>query len=451
METVEGVVIVGAGSVGLLTALKLGRAGIRVVVLESQAGISSLSHATAYTPTTMALLDEVGLLEEVRKRAVMCPDVAYRHGDGTLIAKMDWDALAADTDYPYMLLMGHNHVSGVIVQHLGALPNVEIRWNHQVREVVQDDACVTLQTQGPGGRTQLRSRWVVAADGARSTVRQKLGLKLTGRRWPERMVAINVFYDFALHGYSRANFIHDPRHWAFAFQLEQTGLWRVCYEEQSSLSDAEIRQRVPARLERLLPGAPMPDQYRLEQVDLFQVSQRCVANLRRGRVLLAGDAAHVSNPMGGLALSGGVQEALQLGQALIAVINESAATSVLDDYSLSRRKVFAAFTAKASTPYFTWMKETGRIQRARDLALLEKAGMDRSDMREFLLDFEKLNGRRSRSLTSRVGLVGEVLKQILRGAIRAISAFAMASCNAVVGASSLAKESRPPRSANERA
>ncbi|WP_325948300.1 FAD-dependent oxidoreductase [Pseudomonas putida] len=446
METVEGVVIVGAGSVGLLTALKLGRAGIRVVVLEARAGISSSLHAAAFTPTTMAALADEGLLEEVRKRAVMCPDVAYRHSDGTLIAKMDCDVLAPDTDYPYLLLLGQNHLCGLIAQQLGALPNVEIRWNHQVEEVVQDDACVTLQTRGPGGRTQLRSRWVVAADGANSSSRDQLGLKMTGRRWPERMVAVDVFYDFTLHEYSRANFIHDPLDWAFIVQLDQSGLWRVCYEENSSLSDVEIRHRMPERLQRLLPGAPTADQYRVEQLDLFQVSQRCVKDLRRGRVVLAGDAAHVSNPMGGLGLSGGVQDASLLGQALIAIINENAAPSVLDEYSLSRRKAFTAFTSKASTPWFTWMKEGGRIQRARDLALLEKAGTDRAVMREFLLDFEQFNGRRSRSLTSRVKLIGEVVKQSLHHALRSTSGFAMELWERACSR----KDSRTPRSISHR-
>jgi 2-polyprenyl-6-methoxyphenol hydroxylase-like FAD-dependent oxidoreductase len=318
-------------------------------------------------------------------------------------------------------------VCSIIVQHLCALPNVEIRWNHRVDEVDQDASYVTLQTSSPGGPTQLRSRWVAATDGARSSVREKVDLKLDGSRWPERMVALNVFYDFALHGYSRANFIYDPVDWAFVVQLDQTGLWRVCYEENASLSDVEIRQRMPERLERLLPGAPTPDQYRIEHLDPFQVSQRCVAECRRGRVILAGDAAHVTNPMGGLGLSGGVRDALHLGEALISVINDNAALSVLDDYAASRRKAFLEFTSPTSTAYFTWMKENGPIQRARDLAMFERAGTDRSVMRQFLLEFEKLNGRRSRSITSWISLIMGVLKQLLYNTVKSISRSAVAS------------------------
>lgn len=394
METLDGVVVVGGGPVGLLTALKLGKAGIRVVVLEAESGVSPSPRAVAYMPPTAAALDRFGLLEDIRKRAVWCPDFAYRHGDGELIAKMDWSVLAQDTQYPYMLLLGQNHVSNIIAQHLRELPNVEIRWNHRVEEVDQDDAYVTIQTSSPGGTSRLRARWVAATDGARSTVRQKVGLTFDGSTWTERLVATNVFYDFNLHGYSRANFVHDPVDWAVVVQLDKTGLWRVCYGEDASLSDAEVRQRLPERFKRLLPGAPTPDQYRVDHLNPYRVHQRCAAEFRRGRVILAGDAAHATNPMGGLGLSGGVLDAEHLAEALIAVIKNGASTKTLDEYSIDRRKVFLEFTSPTATANFTWMKESDPAQRARDVAMFEHAGADRSVMRQFLLDFEKLNGRR---------------------------------------------------------
>lgn len=394
METLDGVVVVGGGPVGLLTALKLGKAGIRVVVLEAESGVSPSPRAVAYMPPTAAALDRFGLLDDIRKRAVWCPDFAYRHGDGELIAKMDWSVLAQDTQYPYMLLLGQNHVSNIIAQHLRALPNVEIRWNHRVEEVDQDDAYVTIQTSSPGGTSRLRARWVAATDGARSTVRQKVGLSFDGNTWTERLVATNVFYDFNLHGYSRANFVHDPIDWAVVVQLDKTGLWRVCYGEDASLSDAEVRQRLPERFKRLLPGAPTPDQYRVDHLNPYRVHQRCAAEFRRGRVILAGDAAHATNPMGGLGLSGGVLDAEHLAEALIGVIKNGLSTKSLDEYSIDRRKVFLEFTSPTATANFTWMKESDPAQRARDVAMFQHAGADRSVMRQFLLDFEKLNGRR---------------------------------------------------------
>jgi 2-polyprenyl-6-methoxyphenol hydroxylase-like FAD-dependent oxidoreductase len=394
METLDGVVVVGGGPVGLLTALKLGKAGIRVVVLEAESNVSPSPRAVAYMPPTAAALDRFGLLDDIRKRAVWCPEFAYRHGNGELIAKMDWNVLAQDTQYPYMLLLGQNHVSNVIAEHLRALPNVEIRWNHRVEEVEQDDNYVTIETSSPGGTAKIRAKWVAATDGARSTVRQKVGLTFDGITWGERLVATNVFYDFSLHGYSRANFVHDPVDWAVVVQLDKTGLWRVCYGEDASLSDAEVRARLPERFKRLLPGAPTPDQYRVDHLNPYRVHQRCAAEFRRGRVVLAGDAAHATNPMGGLGLSGGVLDAEHLAEALIRVIKDGESTKVLDEYSVDRRKVFLEFTSPTATANFTWMKESDPAQRAKDVAMFEKAGTDPKIMRDFLLDFEKLNGRR---------------------------------------------------------
>lgn len=423
METVDGVVVVGGGSVGLLTALKLGRAGIRVVVLEAEPAASSVQQVVAYTPITAAALSELDLLNDIRKYAVMCPDVTYRSGNGKLIAKMDWEVLAEDTDYPFMLLIGRNQVLNILVQHLRALPNVDIRWNHRVDDVEQDDGYVKIQTISPCGPIQLRSRWLAATDGAQSAIREKVSPEFNGRNWPERMVAVNVFYDFPLHGYSRANFIYDAVDWAFIVQIDQTGLWRVCYEESLSLSAAQVVQQVPARLQRLLPGAPSPDQYRVEHIAPYQVTHSCVSEFRRGRVILAGDAAQITNPMGGMGLSGGILEAVSLGDALIAIINESASDSVLDEYSDNRIKAFQDFTSPTSSAFSVWMKECGPVQRSRDLAMFGKAGTDRCVMRQFLLEFEKINGRRSCSWSSRISLMTYAIKQQFNRITKRVATF----------------------------
>ncbi|WP_235366279.1 FAD-dependent oxidoreductase [Caballeronia zhejiangensis] len=405
METLEGVVVVGGGPVGLLTALKLGRAGVKVVVLESEPSVSPSPRAVAYMPPTVAALERFGLLDDVRKRAVWSPEINYRHGDGTLFSTLDWGVLDEDTEHPYMLLLGQNHVSNVIVEHLQALPNVDIRWNHRVESIKQDTAYVTIETRMPGGLSRIRTRWVAATDGARSTVREQLGLTFDGTTWDERLVATNIFYDFSFHGYSRANFVHDPVDWAVVVQLDQSGLWRVCYGEDPDISMDEVRRRMPERFRKILPGAPNPDQYRVDHINPYRVHQRCASEFRRGRVLLAGDAAHITNPIGGLGLSGGVLDAEHLATALIAVIKESASKRVLDKYAAERRRVFLDFTSPTATANFNWMKESDPAKRAQDTAMLQSATADRAVMREMLLNFEKLNGvpRPSRLCAPEVG------------------------------------------------
>ncbi|MFK3973295.1 FAD-dependent oxidoreductase [Pseudomonas sp. NPDC087358] len=405
METVEGVVVVGGGAVGLLTALKLGKAGVRVVVLEARSDVTSSQHVVACTPPIIEALDRLGLLDDVRQRAVLCQDIAFRQGDGTLIAKLDWEVLSDATDHPHMLLLGQNHMSLTILEHLRRLPTVDIRWNHRVQEVEQNDSHVTLHASGPGGKASIRARWVVAADGAQSKVRETLGLAFVGHSWPERMVATNLYYDFSLQGYSRFNLVHDPVDWGFIAQLDKSGLWRLCYEEDPLISDAAVGQRLQQRLERLLPGTPTPDQYRVDDFTTYTVHQRCAEQLRRARVILAGDAACVTHAISGGGLSGGILEAEELAEALSAVLEDESCLESIDDYCVRRKRVYAELTCVDSSIPFTSMNERGPIQRARDRAMLKKAGGDRSLMRGLLLKFEQLNGRRSRSFTTRVNRV----------------------------------------------
>ncbi|AHZ78072.1 MULTISPECIES: FAD-dependent oxidoreductase [Pseudomonas] len=414
MESIEGVVVVGGGAVGLLTALILGKAGARVVVLESGPDVSPSSWPVAYTPSAIAVLERAGLLEDICKAAIRTDDVAYRHADGNLIARMEWNAVSEDREHPYMLLLAQHHVSGVIVEHLRRLPNVEIRWNHQVKGLEHDGSWVTLSKCTPGGDSELRARWVVGADGAQSTVRKHLGVSFDGITWPEQMVAVNVFYDFALNGYSRINFVHDPADAAAVIQLDQSGLWSVCYEEDRALSEAEILKRVPLRLARLLPGTPTPDQFRVERVRPYRVQQRCAGEFLRGRVILAGDAAHMANPMGGLSLSGGAVDAEHIALSLLTELNEAASDSAFEEALIAHRRRVLELISPTATPYLSWNSESDASRRAQDIALFEVAGNDRAVMRCFLLDFERINSRRPKSVMAWLKALPSTLRWSVR-------------------------------------
>nr|ACZ51376.1 hypothetical protein [Pseudomonas sp. NyZ402] len=400
MESIEGVVVVGGGAVGLLTALLLGKAGVRVVILESASSVSAASWAVAYTPSAIAVLERAGVFDDIFKAAIRSDDIAYRKADGSLIAKMDWSVLSEDAQHPYMLLLAQRHVCGVIVRHLRTLSNVEIRWNHHVSRLEQDGSCVTLTTRTPGGDSELRARWVVAADGAQSALREQLGATFEGVTWPEQMVAVNVYYDFALHGYSRINFIHDPEYPAAVIQLDRSGLWSLCYEGDRAFSPAEIIKRAPQRLARLLPGTPTADQFRIDSIRPYRVQQRCAVELMCGRVILAGDAAHVANPVGGLSLSGGVMDAEHVALSLSAEFSESPSDTPVEASLEAYRNRLLALTAPMATPYPSWIKERNSARRAQDTALFERAASNRAAMRRFLLDFSKINGRRPRSVSA---------------------------------------------------
>src|SRR5690606_18851049 len=162
-----------------------------------------------------------------------------------------------------------------------------------LHRLTQDADGVTLTLEHGEER---RARWVIGADGAGSAVRKELGLGFEGFTWPERFVATNVYHRFESADYGLSTMVIDDRWGAVIVKLTPDGLWRCTYMEDAALPEATFLDRVPAAYEYLLPG---DDGYRLDRAAPYKMHQRCAEPFRKGRVLLAGDAAHVTNPTGG--------------------------------------------------------------------------------------------------------------------------------------------------------
>ena len=223
-----------------------------------------------------------------------------------------------DTAYPYNLHLAQHELAGIILRHFEDMPGAEVRWNTRVSGVEQDAKGVTVTVDTDQRHADaLRCDWLIGADGGRSGVRRALGLSFEGHTHAERFVSTNVVYDFEARGFARANFVVDPVHWAVVVKINEDGLWRVTYGEDSSLPEDSVRERVPSITGICLPDS---DPYELEAVGPFRVHERCVDHFRVGRVLMAGDAAHVCNPLGGLGLTSGLLDGIILGDALSAVI-----------------------------------------------------------------------------------------------------------------------------------
>jgi 2-polyprenyl-6-methoxyphenol hydroxylase-like FAD-dependent oxidoreductase len=347
VREVQQVVVVGAGPTGLLTALGLAHQNIDVTVVERAPGLQDAPRAIVYHWATLDGLERLGLLDDAIGAGFLKQDYAYRiHKTGEVI-DYGLGPLEGRVKHPYNLHLGQGALARVILDHVEALPNVRLLWDHEVTEVTIDDAGVDLAVRGRSNTTTLRAAWVVGADGASSRVRGNLGLGFDGMTWPERFVATNVRFPDDRDGWAQSTFYVDDEYGAIIAKIDDSGehgLWRYTYMEDGALPVGTIEDRLPHFLSEVF-GDEVTRQIELDAFSPYRMHQRSASSYRVGRVLLAGDAAHATNPCGGLGLTMGLFDSYALIDALGAVVRRGADPSLLDVYAAMRR---AAFVEKAS-------------------------------------------------------------------------------------------------------
>jgi 2-polyprenyl-6-methoxyphenol hydroxylase-like FAD-dependent oxidoreductase len=361
------VVIVGAGPVGFLVALGLARQGVEVTILDQEEQVVRSPRAAVYYHTTLSVLKKLGMLEDAE--AIGFPSTEFKMHwleTGEVMRSDMRDALELGQEIDHNLHFGQHILAELVMEHLARLPNTEVLWNHTVKALGQSEGKARLLVDSDEGEVTFEADWIIGTDGARSTIRQLLGLEFEGFTWPDRFVATNIDYPFLDYGFSNANMLVDPVNWAVVGRLGRENLFRLTYGESAELDEKTILERLPERFAAILPDPSVP--YRIDNFSPYRVHQRCAPTFRVDRVLLAGDAAHACNPCGGLGLTGGVLDADALSDALGAVIAGAAPESLLDFYSAERRRVFLEVASPLSTNFKRLLSESDPEQRAKDKA-----------------------------------------------------------------------------------
>jgi 3-(3-hydroxy-phenyl)propionate hydroxylase len=214
-------------------------------------------------------------------------------------------------------------------------------------------------------------------------VRKLLGLQFEGTTWPNRFVATNVYFDFASLGYGPANFVCDPVYSGVVAVLDREGLWRLTYQEDGSLPVETFMERLPERYAHFIPAGK---KYEVKAAQPYLLHQRCAERLRVGRVLLAGDAAHATNPCGGLGLTTGLWTGMIMTDLLSAVIAGDEDPAILDRYSDERRRVFWEVTSPGASENKRMLEEKDLEQRRRDLELVH-AAVTNPDIARLMMGF----------------------------------------------------------------
>jgi 3-(3-hydroxy-phenyl)propionate hydroxylase len=336
-EDKDRVIVVGAGPVGLTAALALARRGIPVVLLAAETEPVMELRGSTFHPPTLDLLDEFAIVPRMIETGLKAPTWQFRDRETGPVATFDLSLLANDTNHPYRVQCEQWKLMRFLEAELRKVPGADIRFGHEVTAVSQDDDGVTVTASIQSGTISIAGRYAIAADGARSTVRRSLGIEFEGFTYPELFWIASTDFPFekTLTDIAYVNYIADPQEWLVLLRVP--GLWRVLVpapadaDREKLLSDDALQavlQRVVAR----------DEPYTIAHRSIYHVHQKVAKSFRRGRVLLAGDAAHINNPLGGMGMNGGIQDAFNLADKL-KDIWAGGDDRTLDRYDRQRRTV----------------------------------------------------------------------------------------------------------------
>lgn len=395
------VVIVGAGPVGLTAALCLARRGIESLVLERATGTGTDLRASTFHPPTLDMLDELDLTGHILRQGLVAPTWQIRQHETHERAVFNLGVLEPDTAHPYRVQFEQSAFCRLALAAAADSTHVTVRFGAEVRGAVQLADRVTVSWDHAGTRERQDARYVIAADGANSTLRRLLALPFEGLTYPETTVLATTTFAFENHlpGLSPVNYVWT-RESNFAL-LRLPDRWRVSlYPDPDEDPAAEPWRlddpaRIEAKLQRIVPKT---GSYEVMEHRPYRVHQRIVPGYRVGRVLLAGDAAHVNSPTGGMGMNCGIHDAFNLAGKLARVL-EGQGEELLDLYDRQRRPVAAEEILRQADRNRRRMRNTDPAFRREELARLQKVAADAGLAREYLLDSSMIAGlRRAESI-----------------------------------------------------
>jgi 3-(3-hydroxy-phenyl)propionate hydroxylase len=342
MRTNARVVIVGAGPVGMVCALALNRRGVPVTVFEQEPAPVEDQRAASLHPPTLEMLAELGVTEKIIPLGLK--STAYRFHDrvtNSVIAEFDLGLMSDEFRYSFVLQYEQYKLTTSIAAEYANAGDFDVRFSHCVIGLTERADGVEVEVCTPHGKDRIRANYVIGCDGGRSTVRKLAAIEFDGFTYPERFIKIATSFDFGTVNPNIVyrNYFSDPVEWCNLFKVHgkrPPGLWRAIFPIGQDEDDetAMSPQRIEERLQKFFPKA---GRYDVEYVNVYGAHQRVAATFRKARVLLAGDSAHVNNPIGGMGMNGGIHDGVNLADKLARVVRGEADDGLLDLYSRQRR------------------------------------------------------------------------------------------------------------------
>ncbi len=386
----------------MITALALAQRGFAVTVFEAEAQISDAPRAATTHPATLELLAGLGLSEEVMRQGLTARTFQFHDRPSSrLIVEFDHEVLRQDTAYPFVVQCEQHKLAHLALGRLRALPGAEVHFSARVAAVDAHAQGVELTVDTAAGIRKFSGDFLVGADGGRSMVRKSLAIDFEGYTWPERFIVLTTPFDFETErGYCLRNYFSDPDEWANLFKVagdDGKGLWRVVFptrddeSDELALSDHEAQQRLQRFFPRTSP-------YRIVHRNLYKVHQRVAATFRTGRVFLAGDAAHVNNPIGGLGLNCGIHDGVELAERLAGYCSDHSSEDELDLYDRRRRPINIEFVQEQTVNNKKRLEAQDPVVREAHFEQLRSTAAAPARHRQFLLRTSLIDSVRKAAL-----------------------------------------------------
>ena len=383
--TREPILIVGAGPVGLTLAWRLSQLGLDVQVFEAENRITDQLRASTFHPPTLDYFDESGITAELVEAGRITPTWQIRMQTSGERAEFDLSVLNEDTAHPYRLQCRQELLGRALVARL---PKDAVHFGCPITAVAQDKDGVSITLNDE----VVRGSILIGCDGAHRIVREAIGAVFEGETYPENTILVTTHFPFEDHlkELSGVNYIWKPGGTYSLLRLPD--LWRISLHPtegqtpEMALEDSAIRVQTREFI-------PQAGDIEIVEKRIYRVHRRVATHYRRNRMFIAGDAAHLNSPKGGMGMNGGIHDAWCLADLLMEVAN-GGDPDRLDKYEARRRPIACDDIVAQADKNRARMSVKNEAKRHEYLKSLQEIAANPIKSREFLLRSSMIEGLR---------------------------------------------------------
>ncbi len=385
------IIVAGGGPVGMLSALLLARAGQPVILLESAEVIQEDMRASTFHSATLDILDEVGLADPLIALGSTATRWQYMVHETGERAVFDLSILQDITRHTYRLQCEQFHLTRLIAACAESEPLFDLRLGWAVTDVEPYESGVRVSVRHEGGEETLDTPWLIGADGAHSSVRNSLNLPFSGTVFPKTSITMVIRYPLEQHVPELLGVNYVWTRDAHYRLMQIRDLWRFTYSPQIDASiEHELDESVAlAKLHSVFPDVGAVP---ILQLNHYTLHQRCLESFRLGRIMFAGDAAHLNSPAGGMGMNSGLHDAVSLVEHLLAVL-AGGEESLLERYDRRRRTIAQEEVQRLSSRNYQRHRETDEGKRGTIWSELKAITQDDQRMRDFLMRSSMIHSR----------------------------------------------------------